>query len=227
MLQARVGENDSFAITLADASGAEVTHLDPGDYTIHVNDMSDMHNFDLTGPGVSKSTDVTDIGEQTWNVTFTNGTYKFVCDVHATTMKGQFTVGVVPTAPPAQKLSGGVGPGAHISLDALRESRQGRADDPRPLEEGQPAPHRPGREQEDGHCVHGHGVVDGDAEAGQPTRSARMRTRHSRERSKSPESAILSAFLERCSHAATRESGAGRGRTAARSLVRVERGRLA
>src|SRR3954452_3443692 len=96
-LEARVGENDSFAITLTDATGAKVTHLDPGDYTIYVNDLPDMHNFDLTGPGVSKSTGVTDIGEQTWNVTFTNGTYKFVCDVHATTMKGQFTVGVLPT----------------------------------------------------------------------------------------------------------------------------------
>jgi plastocyanin len=124
VLQARVGENDSFAITLTDASGAKVTHLDPGDYTIHVNDLSEMHNFDLTGPGVSKSTGVTDVGEQTWNVTFTNGTYKFVCDVHATSMKGQFTVGVVPTTPPAQKLSGGVGPGAHISL--TRSARAGK-----------------------------------------------------------------------------------------------------
>src|SRR5512133_838003 len=95
VLQARVGENDSFAITLTDASGARVTHLDPGDYTIQVNDLSDMHNFDLTGPGVSKSTSVTDVGQQTWNVTFTNGTYKFVCDAHVTTMKGEFTVGVV------------------------------------------------------------------------------------------------------------------------------------
>jgi len=125
VLQARVGENDSFAITLADASGAKVTHLAPGDYTIHVNDMSDMHNFDLTGPGVSKSTGVSDIGEQTWNLTFTNGTYKFVCDVHATSMKGQFTVGVVPTVTPAQKLSGGVGPGAHISL--TRSAKAGKA----------------------------------------------------------------------------------------------------
>jgi plastocyanin len=125
VLQARVGENDSFAITLTDASGAKVTHLDPGDYTIHVNDLSDMHNFDLTGPGVSKSTGVTDIGEQTWNVTFTNGTYKFVCDVHVTSMKGQFTVGVVPTVAPTQTLSGGVGPGAHISL--TRSAKAGKA----------------------------------------------------------------------------------------------------
>jgi plastocyanin len=125
VLQARVGENDSFAITLTDATGAKVTHLDPGDYTIQVNDMSDMHNFDLTGPGVSKSTGVTEIGQETWNVSFTNGTYKFVCDVHVTTMKGQFTVGVVAPTTTTQKLAGSVGPGAHISL--TRSAKAGKA----------------------------------------------------------------------------------------------------
>ena len=124
VLQARVGENDSFAMTLTDATGAKVTHLDPGDYTIHVNDLSDMHNFDLTGPGVSKSTGVSDIGEQTWNVTFTNGTDKFVCDVHATIMKGQFTVGTVPVTLPPRQLAGSVGPGAHISL--ARSAKAGK-----------------------------------------------------------------------------------------------------
>ena len=96
MLLAKVGENDSFNISLTDSTGAKVTHLDPGDYTIQVSDLSDMHNFDLTGPGVNKSTGVTDIGSQTWSVTFTNGTYRFQCDIHPTTMKGSFTVGVVP-----------------------------------------------------------------------------------------------------------------------------------
>jgi len=117
VLQASVGENDSFQISLKDATGATVTHLDPGTYTIHVNDMSDMHNFDLTGPGVSKSTGVTEVGQQDWTVTFTDGTYKFQCDIHPTTMKGSFTVGVPPVSTPkAQKLSGSVGPGAKISL---------------------------------------------------------------------------------------------------------------
>src|SRR3954453_9578889 len=101
VLQARVGENDSFAITLTDASGAKVTHLDPGDYTIHVNDLSDMHNFDRTAPGVSKSTGVTDLGEQTGNPPFTNGTYNSVCGVPGTTMNPALTVGVVPTTTPA------------------------------------------------------------------------------------------------------------------------------
>jgi len=125
VLKADVGLNDGFAITLTDASGSKVTHLDPGDYTIEVDDHSDMHNFDLTGPGVSKSTGVTDVGKQTWNVTFTDGTYKFVCDVHATTMKGSFAVGTVAAPAPAQKLSGSVGPGAKISL--TRSAKAGKA----------------------------------------------------------------------------------------------------
>src|SRR5262249_55250047 len=120
-----------FNISLTDATGAKVTHLDPGDYTIHVSDLSDMHNFDLTGPGVSKSTGVTEIGSQTWNVTFTDGTYKFLCDIHPTTMKGRFTVGSTPPPPPppttspTQKLSGLVGPGAKISL--TKSAKAGRA----------------------------------------------------------------------------------------------------
>jgi plastocyanin len=126
VLQARVGENDSFNISLTDATGAKVTHLDPGDYTIQVNDLSDMHNFDLTGPGVSKSTGVTDIGTATWNVTFTDGTYKFQCDIHPTTMKGSFTVGTPPPpAPKAQSLAGSVGPGSKISL--TKSAKAGKA----------------------------------------------------------------------------------------------------
>jgi hypothetical protein len=115
VLQADVGLNDGFSISLKDASGAKVTHLDPGAYTIHVVDHSDIHNFDLTGPGVDKSTGVTDIGSEDWQVTFVNGTYRFVCDAHVTTMKGSFTVGNVSTTA-VLKLAGSVGPGAKIVL---------------------------------------------------------------------------------------------------------------
>jgi plastocyanin len=112
-LQASVGPG--FTIALKDASGAKVTHLDPGTYAIHVVDQSDMHNFDLTGPGVSKSTEVTEVGEQDWTVTFTDGTYRYVCDVHAKTMKGSFTVGNVPTTT-VLKMSASVGPGQKIAF---------------------------------------------------------------------------------------------------------------
>ena len=112
-LQASVGPG--FTISLKDASGAKVTHLDPGTYAVHVVDQSDMHNFDLTGPGVSKSTEVTEVGEQDWTVTFSDGTYRYVCDVHATSMKGSFTVGNVPTTT-VLKMSASVGPGQKIAF---------------------------------------------------------------------------------------------------------------
>ena len=112
-LQASVGPG--FTISLKDASGAKVTHLDPGTYAIHVVDQSDMHNFDLTGPSVSKSTEVTEVGEQDWTVTFTDGTYRYVCDVHATSMKGSFTVGNVSTTT-VLKMSASVGPGQKIAF---------------------------------------------------------------------------------------------------------------
>ena len=112
-LQASVGPG--FTISLKDASGAKVTHLDPGTYAIHVVDQSDMHNFDLTGPGVNKSTEVTEVGEQDWTVTFTDGMYRYVCDVHATSMKGSFTVGNVPTTA-VLKMSASVGPGQKIAF---------------------------------------------------------------------------------------------------------------
>src|SRR4051794_11024281 len=83
-LQASVGANDAFVISLRDASGAGVAHLDPGTYTIHVADLSGLHDFHLTGPGVDKATDVTGTGTEDWEVTLVDGTYRYVCDPHAT-----------------------------------------------------------------------------------------------------------------------------------------------
>ena len=115
VLQARVGPG--FTISLQDAERAHVTNLPPGTYTIHVTDLSDEHNFDLTGPGIEKATGTAEIGEADWDVTLVEGTYHYVCDAHPTTMKGSFTVGTVTSPPPAAlKLAGSVGPGATISL---------------------------------------------------------------------------------------------------------------
>lgn len=122
-LQASVGPG--FTISLKDASGAPVTHLDPGQYTIHVDDQSAIHNFDLIGPGVRMSTGITDVGTADWQVTFTNGTYAYVCDAHATTMHGSFTVGTVAPPPQTQSLTGGVGPGKKITL--TRHAKAGKA----------------------------------------------------------------------------------------------------
>ena len=89
-----------FTINLRDASGARVTKLDPGAYTIEVDDLSEEHNFHLSGPGVDRSTGIGDIGKVTWNVTFTDGTYTYVCDPHSVAMRGSFTVGNVTPPPP-------------------------------------------------------------------------------------------------------------------------------
>ncbi len=63
-----------------------------GKYTLVVNDKSSIHNFHLTGPGVNVKTSVARTGTKTFAVTLKKGTYKFVCDPHASTMKGSFTI---------------------------------------------------------------------------------------------------------------------------------------
>ena len=132
-----------FTISLKDANGAAVSHLDAGTYTITVDDLAAEHNFHLSGPGVDQATDVDGTGTVTWTVTFTDGTYQFRCDPHASTMKGSFTVGAVtqpppppPPAPPVgvakgTKLKGTVGPGFTISLKdaagkAVKRVKSGR-----------------------------------------------------------------------------------------------------
>lgn len=100
-----------FTITLKNADGSNVTHLDPGSYDISVSDRAIEHNFHLLGPGVNMSTEVETESTTTWTVTFTDGTYNYRCDPHAATMKGSFTVGNVPPPPPPPtvgKLSGKV-----------------------------------------------------------------------------------------------------------------------
>jgi hypothetical protein len=111
-LVAVVGTNDAFVISLRDASGNLVTQLDPGTYDIAVSDRSEMHNFHLKGPGVDQSTPIGDKQEATWTVTFTDGRYTFVCDAHASSMRGYFLAGNVPPT----SLAGSVGPRRTISL---------------------------------------------------------------------------------------------------------------
>lgn len=103
-LQATVGPGYSIGLT---QNGVKVTHLDPGTYTINVDDKADIHNFDLFGPGVKESTGIDTIGTTTWTVTFTDGTYNYNCDAHPASMNGKFTVGNVQTTtttPPAPLL---------------------------------------------------------------------------------------------------------------------------
>jgi plastocyanin len=131
-----------FTIDLTDAQGNHVTKLDPGQYELVVDDKSPDHNFRLTGPGVSIATTVEETGQKTFQITLSDGTYNYVCDPHAGSMAGLFTVGsggssgtgssggstgsggsgagggaaVKPSAPVGAALSLTVGPGFTITL---------------------------------------------------------------------------------------------------------------
>jgi plastocyanin len=84
-------DGPGFTITLTQG-GKKVTTLKAGTYTVKIADKSAIHNFHLTGPGVNKMTSVGAVGNQTWKVTLKKGTYKYVCDPHASIMKGSFKV---------------------------------------------------------------------------------------------------------------------------------------
>ena len=80
---------DAFVITLTTEDGSAVTTLAAGDYTLEINDLSSIHNFHLTGPGdVDVMSEVDEIEDEDDDVTLEAGTYNFVCDPHASQMKG-------------------------------------------------------------------------------------------------------------------------------------------
>jgi hypothetical protein len=111
-LVAVVGTNDAFVISLRDANGNAVTQLAPGTYDISVSDRSEQHNFHLKGPGVDRATPIGEKQETTWTVTIGDGRYTYVCDAHASQMRGYFLAGALtPVA-----FAGSVGPKKTISL---------------------------------------------------------------------------------------------------------------
>ena len=84
-------DGPGFTISLKKGT-TKVTKLKAGKYKIVINDLSNIHNFHLTGPGVNKKTGVGPKGTFTWTVTLKKGTYKYICDPHAAIMKGSFKV---------------------------------------------------------------------------------------------------------------------------------------
>lgn len=118
-----------FTISLKFANGTDVRQLDPGTYEIQVRDLADIHNFNLSGPGVNETTGVAFEGTVTWTVTLREGRYRFECNPHSDDMNGTVVVGNPPPAtqpppppPPAprpaapRKLTATVGPGETIAL---------------------------------------------------------------------------------------------------------------
>jgi plastocyanin len=63
-----------------------------GKYTLVVSDKSSIHDFHLKGPGVNVKTGVGTKGSKTFTITVKKGKYTFVCDPHASTMHGSFTI---------------------------------------------------------------------------------------------------------------------------------------
>jgi plastocyanin len=106
-----------YVITLTNASGARVTSVEPGTYDIEVEDLSEEHDFHLTGAGVDEATSVGGTGKQLWTVTLTSGRYSYVCDPHSTLMRGSFTVGISTSPPPpTPPSSGGITPKTKLVL---------------------------------------------------------------------------------------------------------------
>ncbi|MHB8643983.1 MAG: hypothetical protein ACYDA3_13980 [Gaiellaceae bacterium] len=80
-----------FTIGLSHA-GKPVHRLAPGRYAITVADRSPIHDFHLRGPGVNVATGVEFVGRRTFVVRLRRGTYRYVCDPHASFMRGSFVV---------------------------------------------------------------------------------------------------------------------------------------
>jgi plastocyanin len=84
-------DGPGFTISLKNR-GKSVKVLAPATYNFVISDNSDIHNFHLTGPGVNRKTSVGGTGTTRWTLILRKGTYHYVCDPHATTMKGSFIV---------------------------------------------------------------------------------------------------------------------------------------
>lgn len=91
-LVGEVGKNDAFTISLKTDTGEDVTNLAAGTYKLVVHDDSGIHNFHLTGNGVSDVTSVPQSETKTFTVKLDPGTYTFQCDPHQSTMNGSFKV---------------------------------------------------------------------------------------------------------------------------------------
>lgn len=91
-LKGEVYGNSLFKIEMKNQANRKLTSVKAGRYRIKIEDKASIHNFRLRGPGVNRATSVPARAETIWTVTLTRGTYRFLCDPHATTMRGSFKV---------------------------------------------------------------------------------------------------------------------------------------
>jgi hypothetical protein len=90
-VQGSVGPGFTIKLTLA---GKRVTKLKKGvPYRFQISDRSPIHDFHLMGPGVNRVlTSVGFTGTKSVVLRLKKGTYRFVCDPHASLMHGSFRV---------------------------------------------------------------------------------------------------------------------------------------
>jgi hypothetical protein len=90
-VQGTVGPGFTIKLTLA---GKKVTKLKKGvRYRFLIRDRSSIHDFHLMGPGVNRVlTSVDFTGTKSVVLRLRKGTYRFVCDPHASLMHGSFRV---------------------------------------------------------------------------------------------------------------------------------------
>ena len=79
-------------ISLRSASGARLTFVRAGTYTITVRDRSATHNFHLLGLGVNRKTTLAGRGTFTWKLTLRRGTLRFFSDAAPTRVRGSLPV---------------------------------------------------------------------------------------------------------------------------------------
>jgi plastocyanin len=90
-VQGTVGPGFSIGLTM---SGKRVTKLKAGKpYRFVISDRASIHDFHLSGPGLSRVlTTVPFVGTKTYTLTLKKGTYRYMCDPHASFMHGSFVV---------------------------------------------------------------------------------------------------------------------------------------
>ena len=91
-LKGEVYGNSLFRIEMENKAGKKLRTVKAGTYRIKVEDKATIHNFRLRGPGVNKATSVPGKTETIWTVRLRKGTYRFICDPHAASMRGSFRV---------------------------------------------------------------------------------------------------------------------------------------
>jgi plastocyanin len=91
-LKGEVYPNSQFKIEMENAAGRKLRTIKAGTYRIKIEDKATIHNFHLRGPGVNKKTSVPRRTETIWTVRLRRGKYTFLCDPHASTMRGSFRV---------------------------------------------------------------------------------------------------------------------------------------